>query len=67
MGLSFSLRLDQGDEKDPVSALRSERGLGLELDDLSSRLSAGLIYQLQPLSDADKHAALHELAARRGM
>ncbi|SDU13775.1 DnaA regulatory inactivator Hda [Halopseudomonas salegens] len=43
------------------------RQLGLQLPDLSSRLSWGLVYQLQPLSDADKQAALIMRAERRGL
>ena len=50
-----------------VSAGTSPRGLSLGLDDLSSRLGAGLIYQIHPLSDDDKRAALQGVAARRGI
>lgn len=40
--------------------------LGLR-EDLRSRLAWGLVYQVKPLSDADKAAYLREAAARRGM
>jgi DnaA family protein len=50
-----------------VSAENSPRGLDLDLRDLSSRLSAGLIYQIHPLGDEDKRAALQAAAARRGL
>lgn len=36
-------------------------------EDLRSRLAWGLVYQVKPLSDADKAAYLREAAARRGM
>jgi DnaA family protein len=41
--------------------------LGLTLPDLATRLAAGLVYQLQPLSDAEKVAALRLRAKQRGM
>jgi len=40
---------------------------GLKLADLATRLAAGLVYQLQPLSDAEKIAALRLRAQRRGL
>ncbi len=40
--------------------------LGLR-DDLRSRLAWGLVYEVKPLSDADKAAYLRDAAARRGM
>lgn len=43
------------------------RQLGVQLPDLVSRLSWGLVYQLQPLSDEDKQAALMLRAERRGL
>ncbi len=36
-------------------------------DDLKSRLAWGLVYQVKPLSDAEKSAYLRDAAARRGM
>lgn len=36
-------------------------------DDLRSRLAWGLVYQVKPLSDAEKSAYLRDAAARRGM
>lgn len=36
-------------------------------DDLRSRLGWGLVYQLQPLTDADKADYLHAESARRGL
>jgi len=36
-------------------------------DDLKSRLAWGLVYQLRPLSDADKALHLRAEAARRGL
>lgn len=41
--------------------------LRLLLPDLRSRLGWGLVYQLQPLDDPQKHAALQLQAAKRGM
>jgi DnaA family protein len=41
--------------------------IGLKLADLATRLAAGLVYQLQPLSDAEKIAALRLRAQRRGL
>lgn len=40
---------------------------GIQLPDLVSRLEHGLIFQVQPLSDADKCAALQLRAKMRGM
>ncbi len=36
-------------------------------DDLKSRLAWGLVYQVKPLSDAEKAISLHSEAARRGL
>jgi DnaA family protein len=41
--------------------------LNLLLPDLRSRLGWGIIYQLQPLNDNQKHAALQLQAAKRGI
>lgn len=40
---------------------------GLKLADLATRLAAGLVYQLQPSTDAEKIAALRLRAQRRGL
>ena len=45
----------------------SPAAIGLRLADLATRLSAGLVYQLQPLFDAEKIAALRLRAQRRGL
>jgi DnaA-homolog protein len=41
--------------------------LGLSLKDLLSRLEWGLVFQLKPLTDADKLTALRKRAVRRGL
>lgn len=41
--------------------------LGLMMPELVTRLGAGLVYQLQPLSDADKITALRLRARNRGL
>jgi len=50
-----------------LAANSSPAAIGLRLADLATRLSAGLVYQLQPLSDAEKIAALRLRAQRRGL
>jgi len=45
----------------------SPAALGLKLADLATRLAAGLVYQLQPLSDEEKRIALRLRAQRRGI
>ncbi len=50
-----------------LAARTSPAAIGLKLADLATRLSAGLVYQLQPLSDAEKVAALRLRALRRGL
>lgn len=50
-----------------VAARSRPATLGLKLADLATRLSAGLVYPLQPLSDAEKIAALRLRAQRRGL
>jgi DnaA family protein len=50
-----------------VAARTSPAALGLSLPDLATRFAAGLVYQLQPLSDDDKIAALRRRAERRGI
>lgn len=49
-----------------LGARKSPRGLDIELADLRSRLQWGLVFQLQPLSDADKLAALQNRSRLRG-
>ncbi|HWR86913.1 MAG TPA: DnaA regulatory inactivator Hda, partial [Acidiferrobacterales bacterium] len=50
-----------------LAARSSPAAIGLKLADLATRLAAGLVYQLQPLSDAEKIAALRLRAQRRGL
>ena len=50
-----------------LAARSSPAAVGLKLADLATRLAAGLVYQLQPLSDAEKIAALRLRAQRRGL
>lgn len=50
-----------------LAARTSPAAAGLKLADLATRLAAGLVYQLQPLSDAEKIAALRLRAQRRGL
>ena len=49
-----------------ASARSAPAGIKRLLPDLVSRLSWGPVYQLVPLTDADKIAALQQRAARRG-
>jgi DnaA-homolog protein len=48
-----------------VSSENSPRGLNFELQDLASRMSWGVIYQLHELNDDEKLAALHRRAEER--
>jgi DnaA family protein len=50
-----------------LAARTSPPAIGLKLADLATRLAAGLVYQLQPLSDAEKIATLRLRAQRRGL
>ena len=50
-----------------VAANTLPQHLGLQLPDLTSRLSAGIVYQLQPLNDQEKLFVLIERAKRRGI
>jgi DnaA family protein len=50
-----------------LAASNSPAAIGLQLADLATRLAAGLVYQLQPLSDAEKISALRLRAQRRGL
>ncbi|MFD1218161.1 MULTISPECIES: DnaA regulatory inactivator Hda [Microbulbifer] len=49
-----------------VGARKSPNGLDLQLADLRSRLQWALVFQLHPLSDADKLAALRQRSRLRG-
>ncbi len=50
-----------------VAGRSAPAALGLKLPDLASRLAAGHVYALQPLSDADKSAVLRTRARSRGL
>jgi len=50
-----------------LAARSSPAAIGLKLADLATRLAAGLVYQLQPLADEEKIAALRLRAQRRGL
>lgn len=50
-----------------VSAKTAPKHLNMQLPDLKSRLSSGLIYQLKSLSDADKRKVLQLHAVQRGL
>ncbi|KPK10682.1 MAG: hypothetical protein AMJ68_08415 [Acidithiobacillales bacterium SG8_45] len=50
-----------------VSARGNARHIGLQLPDLVTRLGSGLVYQLLPLDDAGKQAAIKQRAANRGL
>jgi len=50
-----------------LAARHSPAAIGLKLADLATRLAAGLVYQLKPLSDPEKIAALRLRAQRRGL
>jgi DnaA family protein len=50
-----------------LAARTSPAAIGLKLADLATRLAAGLVYQLQPLTDEEKIAALRLRARRRGL
>lgn len=50
-----------------IAAKMSPKSLGLLLPDLASRLTAGIIYPLQPLTDEEKLAVLVRRAALRGI
>ncbi|MFN3579858.1 MAG: DnaA regulatory inactivator Hda [Pseudomonas sp.] len=50
-----------------VAASAAPRALPLRLPDLASRLSWGLVFQLQALSDEDKHGMLKLRAELRGL
>ena len=50
-----------------VSANNTPAHLAVDLPDLASRLNWGLVFQLQPLNDAEKISALAAQARARGM
>ena len=50
-----------------LAARSSPAAIGLGLADLATRLAAGLVYQLAPLADQEKIAALRLRAQRRGL
>ncbi len=50
-----------------VTANASPKSLGIALPDVVSRLSAGIVFQLQPLTDDEKLRVLIMRAERRGM
>lgn len=50
-----------------LGAATSPEALQVQLPDLGSRLVWGPVFQLQPLSDADKHEALRKRANQRGL
>ena len=50
-----------------VSGNASPSEVGFSLPDLVSRMQWGLIYQLQPMADDEKLAALQRRAAMRGL
>lgn len=50
-----------------VASRNKPTTLDLSLPDLHSRLNWGLVYQLEPLDDDQKHAALQLQATKRGM
>ncbi|MBE9539722.1 MAG: DnaA regulatory inactivator Hda [Proteobacteria bacterium] len=50
-----------------VSATAAPRELQVKLADLRSRLSWGIVYQLEPINDEDRQAILCFRAARRGL
>ena len=50
-----------------IAADNPPKNLNIQLPDLVSRLTWGLVYQVQPLSDKDKAAALQLRAHMRGL
>lgn len=60
-------RIREAGKRLVVSANVAPAGLALSLPDLTSRLGWGPVFQLTPLSDADKRAALLLRARRRGL
>jgi DnaA family protein len=50
-----------------ITGAAAPRNLGLSLPDLATRLGWGLVFQLHPLTDAEKAQALRLRARARGM
>ena len=50
-----------------LAARQSPAAIAFDLDDLSSRLKASLVYRLRELEDSDKASALRLAARRRGL
>jgi len=65
LGMYERLRTDGGTLI--VAARTNPASLAFSLQDLATRLSAGLVYQLHPLTDTEKVIALRERAGRRGV
>lgn len=60
-------RLRDSDNRLLAAGTSAPTALGLSLPDLVSRLGWGPVFQLQPLDDEGKAAALRQRAANRGM
>lgn len=60
-------RMRDGGRRMVVAGNAAPAALGIELPDLVSRLGWGPVFQLQPLSDEQKSAALRLRARQRGM
>ncbi|MCC6206676.1 MAG: DnaA regulatory inactivator Hda [Gammaproteobacteria bacterium] len=60
-------RVREGGGRIVIAGAASPRALGLGLPDLATRLSWGLVFQLQPLLDDEKAQALRLRARVRGM
>jgi len=50
-----------------LAALQPPRGLGLMLPDLATRLAAGAVYRIQPLTERELPRAMQLRARRRGL
>ena len=50
-----------------LAALQPPRGLGLMLPDLATRLAAGAVYRIQPLTERELPPAMQLRARRRGL
>lgn len=60
-------RVRAGGGRIAIAGAASPRALGLGLPDLATRLSWGLVFQLQPLLDDEKARVLRQRARARGM
>lgn len=65
--LHFYNRLMDAGGRLVITAKSAPKSLGLGLADLASRLTAGVVYQLQALSDEEKLEALIKRAELRGL